>query len=234
MLARRLALLAAFAATPAAAQRYALREVHRGGWGAVEAGLVIGAPQGDFARNVNTVGGFDVGLAVNLTRGGPLALRIDGSYLVYGNEDRLFPIAGTGGLLANDLTSTFAIASLRVGPQLTLGAGPARLYGFATIGGSDFFTETSPTGDCSCGDFSTTNFDDATASAEAGGGLVLRLGGRRTPVSLDLGARFVHDRPVSYLVHGSITQASDGSFVITPVHSAVDMTLLHLGVTFGF
>src|SRR5256886_11396259 len=66
----------------------------------------------------------------NLDGRGAVALRFDGAYLQYGNEDRPLALAGSGGLVSLDMNTSFFIASLRAGPQLMLGRGRGRAYGF--------------------------------------------------------------------------------------------------------
>ena len=221
------------AATVGSAQRYGgLREVggSRGGrhsWGSFGLAVVGGSPVGQFSDfvNANSVGGVNAALTLNFNRRGTAGLRIDGSYLLYGNETRPLPLAGTGGLLAGDMNTAFSIASLRAGPEFVLGTGSVRPYVFGTAGVSYFATETS-VGIC-CG---TTNYDDAVASFAGGGGLRVDLSRR---VSLDLGATFVRNGEVSYLREGDILSNPDGSFTFRPVRSEANLVLLQLGLSFG-
>jgi opacity protein-like surface antigen len=214
------------AATVASAQARGLREVHP--WGELGFGVVGGIPSGQFHDFVTEVGGVSADLAVHFDRGGAAALRIEGAYLVYGNEDRLLPLAGSGGLLAVDMNTAFYIASLRAGPQLVFGMGRVRPYAFGTAGISYFATETS-LGDC-CG---TTNFDDTALSLAAGGGLRIDLSRGRHPASLDLGASYVRNGEVSYLREGDILSNPDGSFTLRPVRSEANLLMLQLGLSFG-
>lgn len=222
--------------TVASAQRYGgLREVRgsrgdRHSWGSFGLAAVGGTPVGQFSDFVgqNNVGGVNANLTMNLNRRGSVALRIDGAYVLYGNETRPLPLAGTGGLLAGDMNTQFYIASLRAGPEFVFGTGSVRLYIFGTAGISYFATETS-VGAC-CG---TTNYDDQVASFAGGGGLRINLWGRRRPVSLDLGATFVRNGDVSYLREGDIVSNPDGTFTFNPVRSQANLVLLNLGLSFG-
>lgn len=228
--------LLCLAATAGSAQRYGgLREVRgsrgsRHSWGSFGLAALGGTPAGQFSDLVdkNSVGGVNANLTMNLNRHGTVALRIDGAYLLYGNENRPLPLAGTGGLLTGDMNTTFYIASLRAGPEFVLGTGSVRPYIFGTAGISYFATETS-VGFC-CG---TTNYDDQVASFAGGGGLRIDLWGRRRPVSLDLGATFVRNGEVSYLREGDILSNADGSFTLQPVRSEANLVLLHVGMSFG-
>jgi opacity protein-like surface antigen len=220
-------------ATVGSAQRHGgLREVggsrtHRHSWGSLGLAVVGGSPVGQFSDfvNANSVGGVNANLTLNFNRSGTAGLRIDGSYLVYGSENRPVPLAGSGGLLAGDMKTAFSIASLRAGPEFVLGTGPVRPYIFGTAGISYFSTETS-VGFC-CG---TTNYDDAVASFAGGGGLRVDLSRH---MSLDLGASFVRNGAVNYLREGDILSNPDGSFTFRPVRSEANLVLLQLGVSFG-
>jgi hypothetical protein len=221
------------AATVGSAQRYGgLREVggkrgDRHSWGSLGIAVVGGSPVGQFGDfvNQNSVGGVNANLTLNFNRRGTVGLRIDGSYLQYGNENRPLPLAGTGGLLAGDMKTSFYIASLRAGPEFVLGTGRVRPYIFGTAGVSYFATETS-VGFC-CG---TTNYDDAVASFAGGGGLRVDLSRH---ASLDLGATFVRNGAVNYLREGDILSNPDGSFTFRPVRSEANLVLLQVGLSFG-
>src|SRR2546426_7104332 len=113
-----------------------LREVRS--WGTGGLGLVVGLPVGQFRSFVDVAGGVAGSFAVNLDGRGAVALRFDGAYLQYGNEDRPLALAGSGGRVSLGMNTTFFIASLRAGPQVMLGHGRVRGYGFWTIGVSYF------------------------------------------------------------------------------------------------
>jgi len=224
------------AATVGSAQRQrGLREVEgsRGGrhsWGSLGFAVAGGTAVGPFSDQVgeNGLGGVNANLSFNFNRRGTVALRVDGSYLRYGSENRPLPAAATG-LLAGDMSTSFYIASLRAGPEFVLGRGRVRPYIFGTAGISYFATETS-VGFC-CG---TTNYDDAVTSLSGGGGLRIDLShSRRRPVSLDLGVIYVKHGEVNYLREGDILGNPDGSFTFQPVRSEADVLLLQLGLSFA-
>jgi len=220
------------AAAVGSAQRHrGLREVEgsRGGrhsWGSLGLALTGGTAVGQFSDEVgeNGLGGVNANLSFNFNRRGTVALRIDGSYLRYGSENRPVPAAATG-LLAGDMNTSFYIASLRAGPEFVLGTGHVRPYIFGTAGMSYFATETS-VGIC-CG---TTNYHDAVTSLSGGGGLRIDLS---RSVSFDLGAIFVRNGEVNYLREGDILDNPDGSFTFQPVRSEGDVMLLQLGLSFA-
>ncbi|HXH63258.1 MAG TPA: hypothetical protein VNG95_03685 [Gemmatimonadales bacterium] len=210
------------------AQRPGLREVSpwesgpSGGFG-----MVFGVPRGAFNRYVASVGGVDGFVTVPLGRSAPLAFRFEGSVLFHGGGSFYDKSSGLS------LSTQSYITSLRVGPQLMLGAGPVRVYGLATAGFSWFATRVSfDGGGCGCSGYGDGRplLDDVTGTWESGGGVQIAVG-RRGQVLLDLGARYQHNAPVSYLNDASVTSDGNGGFVVQPIHSAVNLVTYHLGIT---
>jgi hypothetical protein len=216
-------------AVPAAAQRYGLREVRDVGLGGIN--LVVAVPVGEFRRNIDVAGGVEVFGAINLGRGSPVALRLDGSYLLYGHDSRIvaqsyYPLA---------INTTYSIATFGVGPQLTIGTGPLRLYGFGTFGASYISARSSYRVDgCGCETLSSeTDFDDWTAALQTGGGLLVTLRSGHTPIALDLGARYLHNGDAWYVTPGDVVPQPNGDVFIYPAHSRADLVMIHLGVSVG-
>lgn len=197
-------------------------------WGELGLGVSGGAPVGQFGDLVTSVGGVNANLTAHIDRSGTLGLRIEGSYLLYGNERRPLPLAGTGGLLAVDMNTAFYVASLRAGPELVLGTGRVRPYAFGTAGVAYFATKTSFGGCCG-----TTNYNDAVTSFAGGGGLRFDLSRRRHRVALDLGATYVRNGKVNYVPQGGIVANSDGSFTLQPIRSDADFVVVQAGLSFG-
>lgn len=133
-----------------------------------------------------------------------------------------------------DLETDNVIGSLGVGPQITLGGGPVRVYGFGTIG-VGYFATTSTLGDgCGCEPFvGTTNFEDFTLARELGSGLQVRLARRRAPVFLDLGVRYLRNGRTRYLRPQDIVENPDGSVSLRPVESEANLVLFQIGVSVG-
>jgi len=200
----------------ASAQYHGLREV-RGDAGMFGVNLAIGAPQGDFAQNVDVAGGIDAFAAV----GNPVGLRLEGAYLVYGSDHQF------------DLNTTYAIATIGVGPQITVGEGPMRLYGFGTVGFSYISAYSSFPDGCGCYSYgSQTDFSDWTSALQAGGGVLLTLG-RRTPVSLDIGARYLYSGFANYVAPGDVQPQSNGDIVVYTSRARPNLTIVHFGVSIG-
>jgi hypothetical protein len=229
-------LLTALAATASTlpAQRahsgYGLREVRDRGNAGVT--LIVGVPQGEFGRNVDVAGGLNLFVAPRLGRSSPLSLRLDGSYLLYGREQQFVsqpyvPLA---------VTTTYSIATLGLGPQLTLGGdSPLRLYGFGTVGVSYIWARSSyDVGSCGCDPVASgIDFDDWAAALQGGGGLLMTLNRRRTPISLDVGVRFLGNNDAWYVTPGDVVAQPNGDVLVYASHTRTDLVLFHLGVSIG-
>jgi hypothetical protein len=211
---------------PLMAQRFGdragggLREVHDIGNAGVN--LVVAVPVGEFRQHVDVAGGLDVFGAFNLGGSG-LALRLDGSYLIYGSDHSLvaqpyYPV---------NITTTYSITSLGIGPQVTLGQGPVRLYGFGTVGFSYIWARSSDAF------ASGTDFDDWTGALQGGGGLLLNLRSRRVPIAIDLGARYLSNGDAWYVSPGDVVPQPNGDVVIYPVRSRANLVMFHAGVSIG-
>jgi len=213
-----LALTLVTATSPLLGQ-HGLREVRRGGGGGGNAGftLVIAQPLGEFRRNGAVAPGL-TGFAV-LGRSS-VGLRIDGAYLVYDSDYRGYGIS-----------TTSSIGSLAFGPQLTLGQGAIRPYGFATLGGSVFWTSVSDAHYCGCYDSDVFYLNgQVTTVTQVGTGVLINVSRR---VSLDLGVRDVRHERVRYVPAGGITENPDGSFSVERVETPVRMRAFQAGVSFG-
>jgi hypothetical protein len=211
----------------ASAQRSALREVRD--WGLAGASLAVAVPVGEFATHVGEGGGIDGFMTFNLDRFGMTALRIDGSLLAYGRSTEHGYIDGPYYYEPVDLITTSWIVSLRAGPQITIGQGPIKMYGFGLAGFSVFTTSTQFSSyDCGCGSYDeVTEHDDLNLAWEAGGGLLVPLGHRQR-VMLDLGARYLRNGRAQYLPARFV-----GSGTTVPLESEANLVAIHFGVTFA-
>ncbi len=208
--------LALAAAPPAAAQ---LREVREAGTAGL--GFIVARPVGDFQGFLGTRGGF----AAEATAGMPLGLRVAGSALFYNHRYDLGP--GTGRVESHGL-----IATLGLGPQLTISAGPLKLYGYGTIGGGYFTTWFG--GDCGCGSYgSSSTLDDFTLAREVGGGVQLRLSDNRSPVYLHLAGRYVTHDAARHVPQDGVTAGSSGSVIVETVDTRVQLAMVQIGVSIG-
>jgi hypothetical protein len=218
--------------SPGSAQWRGLREVSPSAGPRAGIDLLVGVPQGQFQQFVQSVGGIGGFITFPVDRSGSVGIRVDGSILFHGGR------CVSGGCALE--TSSY-LGSLRVGPELTLGTGRVRLYGLATAGFSYFGTDVVDHYGCDCysifGGYdsygsSSTLLDDFTGSWEAGGGVRVALG-RRGKVALDLGARYQGNGRATYLNDASVTPNGDGTFTISPIRTAANLVLFHLGVSIG-
>lgn len=214
--------------TAALAQRSALREVRESG--TAGGALLLGIPVGQFKDHVDVAGGVGGFAAFNLDRAGATSLRLDGSYLIYDNLRDVAYLSGGYVSYPVDLNTSSYIVTFRAGPQITLGQGPVRLYGFGMGGFSYFATSTSYDDACGCGGSfaSATQYDDFNLAWETGGGLQIALGRGHQPVLLDLGARYLHNGRTSYVPARTLAGGS-----ITPIVSEANLVVVQLGLSIG-
>lgn len=196
-------------------------------------GAAFMQPTGEFERFVPWGGGLNLSFLAGLPPEGIFGLRVEGSVLWYGHEHYdvwVGPRVPDASFRVN--TDNF-IATLGVGPQLTLGHGPIRPYGFG-LAGMSYFATTSSVED-GWGDEwdSETNFDDAAFSLSAGGGFLVQIGGRSHPLFLDVGAHWTHNGQTTYLREGSIIEYPNGSMAIVPIRSEANHWTFRLGVAAG-
>lgn len=219
---RGVGLVLAMVVAAGAAQGQGIRPVRNPG---VHLGLgaLLAQPTGEFADNVGL--GFGLGGHM-LWEPDPdrvFGLRADASYLIYGSETRRYQLLP---LVDVDVTTNNQIAGFQFGPQLSVGRGAVRAYGYGQIGFSYFATTSSVEGSGS------TNFDDFTFARAVGGGVRFQLTHGRTPVALDLGARYLYNGRARYLREGSVEVSGD-VVTITPVESQTNLILYQLGVSIG-
>ncbi len=148
-------------------------------------------------------GDVAAGLSIfGVTNGGALALRVEGAWMAYDVSYQGYGVSTT-----------------------------SQFYGFATMGGSLFWSNASYN---SCGCSASDWLDGHTTwMRSAGGGVLLGITAGHTPIAIDIGARGVrHDR-VTYVPAGGLTQNADGSFTARQVTTPVDMRVYQIGVSIG-
>ncbi len=193
---------------------------------------VLARPVGEFQDFVDWGGGIDLYGVINFP--GPVGIRIDGSFLSYGHESFQQPLSNTIQRVTVDVDTDNLIASLGVGPQLTLGQGALSPYVYGTVGFSYFATVSSVSGTADPDAFaSSTNYDDVTAALTAGGGLLLRISRGEHPVSLDLSVQKTYNGETTYLREGSILESPDGSISFIPIRSETNLVTFRIGVAIG-
>lgn len=189
-------------------------------------------PVDEFLKYVDDGYGLDGFLRFNADPSGVLSLRLEGGFLVYGNETKRVPLSSTvGGRILVDLTTSNNIAWIGLGPQLTL---PMRLlqpYANASVGYSYFYTRSSVEGtDNDNNPFaSTTNYDDGTFAWGAGGGFLIPFRTRTTEWAIDLGVRYHGNGQVRYLREGGIEDLPGGGVILHPIQSDANLLTYRLG-----
>lgn len=189
-------------------------------------------PTGEFRNFIDWGGGLSMYFVPGLDNYGTIGVRVEGGVQWYGHESYdvwLGPRVPNGFVR---ITTDNLIFTLGAGPQLTLGTGPVRLYGFGTAGFS-YFATISSTGDTDW-DVSHTNYDDVRLGLAAGGGMLIQLNRGRKPVYFDIGGQWTHNGRTRYLRSGSIVETADGGMLVFPIYSDADFWTWRLGVAFGF
>ncbi len=194
----------------------------------------VAVPLGTFKDYVDLGGGGGAGLLYYLDENRSAALRLEGSFVVYGTESFTSPLSQTVKVVDVTVRTTNYIASAGVGPQFALGNGPIRPYVFGTVGISYFATSSSVSGaNFLADDFaSSTNLDDLKFALRAGGGLTVRLSRGKHPVSLDFSASYQHNGETEYLTKGDLRQTA-GRLQISPVVSETNLMTYRVGVSLG-
>lgn len=195
--------------------------------------VLAAQPLGEFDDYIDVGGGVQGGVMYQLTPNGPLALRGDFGYVLYGSErKRINPFPR----LEGDIETTNSIFFAGIGPQLMVPDGMFRPYLGGTVGISYFFTQSRLDGVTSGTDaiLETTNFDDLTFAMTGAAGVYVPLRRGLKPISLDIGARYHANGRARYLREGSIQDNPDNSITVDPIESETNLLTWHLGVTIGF
>src|SRR5688572_4146710 len=194
--------------------------------------LAVSQPIGDFNDFVGAGYGITGGFVWNLDRDRVFGIRAQGGFLQYGNERTDACLISCR--IGVDINTSNDIVFAGVGPQITVPAGWLRPYMNATAGFGYFFTHSSISGDNDYdNNYDTTNHDDAVFAVTGGGGFLIPLSMRRTPVLLDFGATFHRNGEATYLRKGSIVENPDGSISINPIRSEANFITYRLGVSIG-
>lgn len=228
-------------AAPAAAQASWDRDEESIGAPRTQAGgaFVVGQPLGEFRDYVRAGFGLDGFWRVRLDPEGWVSLRVDGGFLVYGQETKRVCLSATVGCrIQVDVTTSNSILAGGVGPELAIPFGPSGggLYAGMSAGFSYFSTDSRVGGTQDPPDAafaSTRNFSDGGFAWTASGGLRYPVTRGRTPVSVDLGVRRVGSGRREYLTRGDISERSDGSLEFNVRRSEADLLLWRIGVAVG-
>jgi hypothetical protein len=195
---------------------------------------IVAQPVGPFGEAVDVGGGLNLYGLINAGPDSPLGLRLDGGFVIYGSETNRYRLSPTiPDRVTAKLTTTNSIFFLGAGPQLMATSGPIRPYVNGSVGFSVFVTSSSLSGDDdNDDDFNTTNQSDATLAYTGGAGFYIPLG-TRTPVAIDLGAKYHGNGRVEYLRKGDITDNPDGSITINRRNTEANLVTYHIVVSVG-
>lgn len=202
----------------------------------------VGVPQGAFADQIDAGIGLGGTLLFHIPNA-PVALGLDGGFLIYGQERIRTPFgSGPLGRVDVDVVTTNNIVTghllLRLGPN----HGTFRPYADALFGVNYLFTESriEDVDRSDSRDYSSTNFDDAALSYGIGGGVQVDLyrgrsgeAGRPFAIALDARVRYLFGSEARYLKKGGIVE-ENGGLVYVYDESRTDMLLPQLGVVFRF
>lgn len=194
----------------------------------VGAAFDVGQPVGDLKQQVSNAVGPQAHLLLRLDRRGNSALRLQASWLNYGQESQKVCLGATPGCrVQTNVSSTNNIFSLSAGPEFSAPLGMFRLYGHGLVGVSRFSTMSSLGAgilpDIVAAD---ENFGDAGFFWSGGGGIQLPLGKQS---ALDLGVAYQGHGTREYLTEGGITDNPNGSLSFNVKRSAADLVAVRIG-----
>jgi hypothetical protein len=225
--------IAAFSAGTPAAATAQLREVPVRFRTVLGGGATLLRPVGEFQNQVDWGGGLNLFGVWNPARSFPVGLRLDAAIMLYGYERFTVPPSPVLPRVRLEGTTSNWILTTGVGPQVTLGRGGFRPYGFATVGFAYYATSSELKGWDGGSFANTTNFDDASGAVSLGVGTLIHLSRGRHPALLDLSAVSVQGGTARYLRKGSLVDQPDGTVTFAPIESRTNNVQLRIGVAVG-
>jgi len=212
---------AALLAGPAAAQEGRLL---------VGAGPLYARATGSLERYVAGAAGVSGFVAF-----GPAArtarLRIDADFLRFAPTTASRPYRG---LQPVDITTGSQIFTAVAGPELGVPVGPVRLAATAGVGLATSTNTGAVTGIATPDRFSgATTFGDLTLAYAGGGSLGLELRGGRTPVWLDLSARYLGTGPTRWVREGNLPVGYISGVYLKPTRSPTTLVAYGVAVSVG-
>lgn len=211
-------------------------------------GLMVGAPQGAFQRNIDNpaIGlGGHIGYLVPQS---PVMIGMRLNYLIYGLENRDAAFSTTIPDVTVDVNTSNNILQTNLFMRLQPRDGAVRPYIEGIAGLNYLFTHTSIHDQGSFFDddeaiASTVNFGDAALTYGFGGGFNLRVYDGREKrsemshavrsVSLDFSLRYVNGAEASYLKEGSISR-HNGQVTYSALRSRTNLITGMIGVSVDF
>jgi hypothetical protein len=201
--------------------------------------FLVGAPQGEFRKNVDKAGFGIAGNVGYAPEGTPIMLGLEFGFMNYGSADRREPFSTTiPDVYVNvSTTNNFVLGHflLRLQPN----TGKLRPYLQGMVGFNYLFTETkienlNVPGEEVAGN---TNLSDGAFSYGGGAGLMFLVyeseEGGISDVFIDLGARYVFGGEAEYLKEGSIRR-ENGRVAYDILKSKTDLLVFQLGASVRF
>lgn len=189
-------------------------------------------PTGEFHNFVSGGGGGNLTFVAGVGGQSTLGVRFDAGLLWYGHEHYDVWLGPRVPYAYTRVSTDNFIGTLGLGPQITIGQGPVRPYGFGLAGISWFLTESSAEDDWMYD--SEVNFDDVRFALGVGGGFLVQFGTGRHPVMLDVGAQYTWNGETAYLREGSLVELPNGGLLINPIVSEANHWTFRAGVVWAF
>ncbi len=197
--------------------------------------LYYARPVGDFAECIDQGWGGALHGALLIGESGAVGLRFDAGFMSYGRETTRECLT-TSCLVLADITTSNNLAFVGVGPVLQVPSGPFRPYVVGQAGWTFLWTESQIEGSHNDNEpfASTRNYSDNTFSYGGTAGILIPISTRaRTPVALDLGARYLRNGSVEYLREGDIVINPGFPPTFDVQSSRADLVTYFVGISVG-
>lgn len=195
--------------------------------------LHYGAPQGEFASNVNAAFGLN-GYAGWQLGNSPFLVRADLGFEIYGSRTRRVPLGGGPlGLIRLDVNTTNNIFNGGIGLQAGVPGPSVSPYVGGSIGFASFVTSSKVAGSnqYSGNAFaSSNNYSDGTFAKTLYGGVYIPVGAKGG--AIDLGLRYHFNGEARYLTDDDISFDQNNDPVLSPRFSRADLLTIQVGFSF--
>ncbi len=195
--------------------------------------LHYGAPQGEFASNVNGAFGLN-GFAGWQLGNSPFLIRADLGFEIYGSRTRSVPLGGGPlGLIRVDVNTTNNIFNGGIGLQAGVPGRSVSPYVGGSIGFASFVTSSSVSGSnqySSEAFASSNNYSDGTFAKTLYGGFYIPVGSNGG--AIDIGARYHFNGEARYLTDDDISFDQNNNPVLSPRFSRADLLTIQVGFSF--
>lgn len=195
--------------------------------------LHFGAPQGEFANNVDAAFGLN-GFAGWQLGNSPFLVRADLGFEIYGSRTRTVPLGGGPlGLIRVDVNTTNNIFNGGIGLQAGVPGRGFSPYAGGSIGFASFVTSSSVSGSnqySSDAFASSNNYSDGTFAKTLYGGFYIPVGSKGG--AIDLGARYHFNGEARYLTDDDISFDQNNDPVLSPRFSRADLLTIQIGFSF--